>query len=333
MKKLFAVAAAVLAGTALFAFAGCDRGTEGGLAGLDGGFGGGAGTQAEEGAQSAYALGAVTTAGLLAGGSGAVRSISLAAQTEEGALREEVADFNEYFRMLDSFLDEDAFRTEVTENSDASYPFDYKLTVTGKNPDGSEVSHTMYYSETQTHSREESDDGEHETTVAYSLTGVLEMNGVAYEMTGARMSQTETEDGEQETSESLWIRATDPADASNYVRMDVEEESEQEGGESESEREYVYSVYSGGRLAERTSVSFEKENEHGEAETEYELSILKDGVRSRFEVERAERVNGAVSIGVKYDTAEGKGRFVITQTADGQYRYTFDDGRYFDFDD
>ena len=79
--------------------------------------------------------------------------------------------------------------------------------------------------------------------------------------------------------------------------------------------------------------SFEKENEHGEAETEYKLSILKDGVRSRFEVERAERVNGAVSIGVKYDTAEGKGRFVITQTADGQYRYTFDDVRYFDFDD
>ena len=333
MKKLFAVAAAVLAGTAMLAFAGCDS-QNGSLA--EGGLGGGAGIQAEAGAKNAYALGAVTTAGLLANATETMSNTAASGQADASAgdaMKEQVSDFNEYFNVLDTFLDEGAIQTSVTENDDTSYDFAYKMTVTGKNPDGSSVSHTMYYTETEAGTHEENDDDEREVTVAYELTGVLEMDGVAYEMTGYRMSQTETEGREEESSESLWIMATDPTDTSNYVRMDLETESEQEGAENETEREYVYRVYRDGKLTEQTSVSFETEDEDGGNETEYELSIFKDGERSLYEVERAERLNGTVSIGVRYRTAQGSGRFVVTQTKDGTYTYEFDDGSRLELDD
>ncbi len=344
MKKVWTAMAAVLAGTALFAFAGCG---EDGASLTGGGFGGGAGTQAEAGAKSAYALGAVTTAGLLAANASLAAGVSYrdagTEQTEDGQtaqqpaeaeqLRDEVRTFNEYFDLLEGFLDEGAFRADVTENTDPAYAFKYKLTVTGKDPFGGALSHTMYYTETEAGMQEEQDEGEYEQRVAYTLTGVLEMNGTLYEMSGYRMSETEREDGEEETSEELWIMASDPADRGNYVRMDIEEENEQEAGERESEREYVYRVYDGGRLAEETRVSFEEESEHGARETEYELAILKDGEKTVFEVERAERADGAVAIGVKYRAPQGSGRFVVTKAQDGTYRYTFADGSRLDPDD
>ena len=70
------------------------------------------------------------------------------------------------------------------------------------------------------------------------------------------------------------------------------------------------------------------------AETEYTLGILRDGVRSYYEVERAERENGSVTIGVRYRLGSGEsGRFVVTQTADGEYVYRTDDGTRIGFDD
>ena len=81
------------------------------------------------------------------------------------------------------------------------------------------------------------------------------------------------------------------------------------------------------------SVDFETENENGGTETEYELGILKNGERTTYEVERAERANGTVIIGVTYRLASGEhGRFVISQTADG-LSYTFDEGGRIHFDD
>lgn len=364
MKKFLAITAAILAGTSLFAFAGCN---DGNTTALGGGLGGGAGTQAEAGAKSAYALGAVTTAGLLAETSQKANTVSLAAVndgqngqnsenggqgsqdgadqgdqntqgengqgTQSDALKEEVARFGEYFEMLDTFLDEGALNVQVTENSDASYAFSTKLTVEGTLPDGQTVVYTMYYTETEAGMREEQDEDEYEVRIAYDLTGVLEMNGVTYEMTGSRISETETEGREEETSESLWIKATDPENEGNYVRMDLEIESEQEGNETGSETEYVYRVYRDGALVEQTSVGFETETEGNRAETEYEVSILKDGAMSRFEVEREERNSGKTTIGVVYRTPEGNGRFVVTKSANGEYVYTFEDGSFFEDDD
>ena len=341
MKKVFAICSAVLAGTALLAFAGCGSGGSALLS--EGGLGGGAGTQAEAGAKSAYAFGAVTTAGLLSAATGTVSSLSAVSEAapettpdaapEAGGQTEQQPSvgqetFGEYFELFDTFLNDGALSVQVAENDNTSYDFATKLTVEGSLPDGGNVSYTMYYTETEAGTREEREDDEYEVRVAYDLTGVLEMDGVAYAMTGYRMSETEEERGERETSEELWIRATHPDDADTYVQMNVETGAEEEGGEQETEREYVYGVYRGGQLVERASIDFETENEQGGIETEYELSILKDGVCSRFEVEREQRSGGTVTIGVNYRVeGGGQGRFTITKTADGEYLYRADDGR------
>ena len=346
-KKILALfVTAALAGTALATLAACggNGGSTGGLGG-NGGVGG-EGTAVEMGARNAYGIGAVTTAKLLAGGITGTNAM-LSAASQDGAAggagqaaQEAAGEFDEYFRMLDCFLDEDAFRTTVSENTDEGFAFDYKMTVEGELLDGTAVSHTMYYSEesvgavSDDDDRDDDDRDENEQTEAYRLTGVMVLDGVSYDMSGYRSVETEAEHNETEQSEELWIRATDPQNARNYVQMDLETETEEEGGSAEQEREYVYSVYADGKLTERTNVDFETENEDGAAETEYTLGILRDGVRSYYEVERAERESGSVTIGVRYRLGSGEsGRFVVTQTADGEYVYRTDDGTRIDFDD
>lgn len=347
MKKRFLaiMATAALAGGTLIAFTAC--GGTGGSGGLAEGGMGGEGTSVEAGARNAYGIGAVTTAQLLAGGAAGAANASLAARSEGGSPltdggqngaatppQEELEQFNEYFQALDTFLNEDAFRTTVTENTDPQYAFDYRLTVEGEQLDGTTLSHTMYYSEEQVAVRPDDDDDDDEKKEAYRLTGVMLMDGTEYIMTGYRSVETETEHDETERSEEFWMRATHPDDPANYVQMDLETESESERGENELEREYVYSVYRDGRLFERTSVDFETEDEQNGTETEYTLSILRDGARSYYEVERAARQNGVVSIGVNYRLGSGeRGRFVVTQSADGTFSYRFDDGSHIDFDD
>ena len=347
-KKILALfVTAALAGTALATLAACG-GNGGGTGDLGGNGGvGGEGTSVEAGARNAYGIGAVTTAKLLAGGIAGTNAM-LSAASQDGAAdtagqgaQEAAGEFDEYFRMLDTFLDEDAFRTTVSENTDEAYAFDYKMTVEGELLDGTAVSHTMYYSEESVGTVSDDDDDhddddrdENEHTEAYRLTGVMVLDGVSYDMSGYRSVETESEHNETEQSEELWIRATDPQNARNYVQMDLETETEEEGGSAEQEREYVYSVYADGKLTERTNVDFETENEDGAAETEYTLGILRDGVRSYYEVERAERESGSVTIGVRYRLGSGEsGRFVVTQTADGEYVYRTDDGTRIDFDD
>lgn len=347
-KKILALfVTAALAGTALATLAACG-GNGGGTGDLGGNGGvGGEGTSVEAGARNAYGIGAVTTAKLLAGGIAGTNAM-LSATSQEGAAdgagqgaQEAAGEFDEYFRMLDCFLDEDAFRTTVSENTDEGFAFDYKMTVEGELLDGTAVSHTMYYSEESVGAVSDDDDDhddddrdENEHTEAYRLTGVMVLDGVSYDMSGYRSVETEAEHNETEQSEELWIRATDPQNARNYVQMDLETETEEEDGSAEQEREYVYSVYADGKLTERTNVDFETENEDGAAETEYTLGILRDGVRSYYEVERAERESGSVTIGVRYRLGSGEsGRFVVTQTADGEYVYRTDDGTRIDFDD
>ena len=311
-KTIAALLTAAVAGSALAVFAACGTNEQG-----KGGFGG-AGLSVEAGARDTYGVGAATTARLLA--EGMARNASLSARAEEAPPQGAEA-FEAYFGALDAFLHDDALRTAVTENPDEAYAFDYKLTVEGKQPDGSALMHVLYYSEEQVVSREEHDDGETEKTEAYRLTGVTVLDGVEYPMTGYRSVETEREGGESETSEEFWMRATHPEDADTYVQMDLETETEQEGGEHEAEREYVYSIRKDGRLVERTSIAFETEEEHGEQETEYTLCILKDGARSVYEVGKETR-GGSEAIAVTYRLADGSfGRFAVKKTANG-YEYT-----------
>ena len=332
MKKFIAICSAVLAGTALLAFAGCDTGS--GQSNLISGGLGGEGTQVEAGARDAYGVGAVTTAELLSALAPAAEAAPLSQVTEGGTAaqptQEELESFNEYFVTLNTFLGGEGFTTAVTANPDADYAFDYKLTVEGTQLDGTVISQVMYYSEENVAVRPDDDN---ERVEAYRLTGVVILDGVSYEMSGYRSVETEEERDETEVSEELWIRASHPAETGTYVQMNLETGTEEEHGETETEREYVYSIYRGGSLVERASVDFETENENGGTETEYELGILKNGERTTYEVERAERANGTVIIGVIYRLASGEhGRFVISQTADG-LSYTFDEGGRIHFDD
>lgn len=332
MKKFIAICSAVLAGTALLAFAGCDTGS--GQSNLISGGLGGEGTQVEAGARDAYGVGAVTTAELLSALAPAAEAAPLSQVTEGGTAaqptQEELESFNEYFVTLNTFLGGEGFTTAVTANPDADYAFDYKLTVEGTQLDGTVISQVMYYSEENVAVRPDDDN---ERVEAYRLTGVVILDGVSYEMSGYRSVETEEERDETEVSEELWIRASHPAETGTYVQMNLETGTEEEHGETETEREYVYSIYRGGSLVERASVDFETENENGGTETEYELGILKNGERTTYEVERAERANGTVIIGVTYRLASGEhGRFVISQTADG-LSYTFDEGGRIHFDD
>ena len=57
-------------------------------------------------------------------------------------------------------------------------------------------------------------------------------------------------------------------------------------------------------------------------------------MRCYYDGARAERESGSVTIGVRYRLGSGEsGRFVVTQTADGEYVYRTDDGTRIDFDD
>ena len=228
-KKILALfVTAALAGTALATLAACG-GNGGGTGDLGGNGGvGGEGTSVEAGARNAYGIGAVTTAKLLARGIAGTNAM-LSATSQEGAAggagqgaQEAAGEFDEYFRMLDCFLDEDAFRTTVSENTDEAYAFDYKMTVEGELLDGTAVSHTMYYSEESVGAVSDDDDDhddddrdENEHTEAYRLTGVMVLDGVSYGMSGYRSVETEAEHNETEQSEELWIRATDPQNARN----------------------------------------------------------------------------------------------------------------------
>ncbi len=262
----------------------------------------------------------------------------------EGAdkAQEQAEDFNRYFNMLDDFLDKASVKTTVTPNPVtegelAAYAF--KLEVTGADERGNPVTRTMYYSETEltaSRGRDDFDDddddddddfdfGEEETYKGFALEGVLEMGTdaegapVYYFLSGERSETTEKDGRESETQSELWIRASAvKGDTRNCVTMEQESETEDEGGISETETGYTYTVYENGRVAERTEVSLEQEG----AKAEYELEFLTGTSRGYYEIERVERA-GSKWISVEYLIDGTRGKFVIVQNQDGSYTYKF----------
>ena len=96
---------------------------------------------------------------------------------------------------------------------------------------------------------------------------------------------------------------------------------------NETEREYTYSVYSAGRLVEKTSVEFETERKGAKEEAEYELEFLNGSGKGKYKVEREEK-NGKTEISVKYNLNGNAGVFKIKEiNKDGvpYYEYTFED--------
>ena len=122
------------------------------------------------------------------------------------------------------------------------------------------------------------------------------------------------------------IRAyADKADKSTYIQM--EQEYSVEKGETETE--YVYSVYSDGKLLEQTAVEFEQESKNGKTETEYELEFRSGTSKGKYVVKR-EVVNNKTEIKVKYVIDGNSGEFRIREITDENgnkhYEYNYRDG-------
>ena len=88
----------------------------------------------------------------------------------------------------------------------------------------------------------------------------------------------------------LFFRAYTSDDRRSYIEVRQEYETEEEGQESETEVEYVYTVRRDGETAERMTVEYEEEN----GELELMMTIERGGARETLyfedETEGGERV-------------------------------------------
>lgn len=310
-KKILAVGFSLITAAALTALCACNTG--GNASGL-------------KSANDVYGMGAVSTVRLLGATTSAqalakfsqVRSVSAKAEPSGAAseAKAQAEKFNEYFTALDSFMSEEIVTTMSEKNADSAYPYETKLTIDGKDFDGNDVRHVMYFTETLKSSEQDED----ETEEVYTLQGVLVVDGADYHLEGERSIESE----EGETENELEIRAyADITDKTSYVKMEQEHSVE----EGETETEYVYGIYSKGVLVEETAIEFETEKEGDKEEVEYELEFRKGEARGKYVVER-ETVNGKVQIKVEYDIDGKRGEFRISRTTGEngeQYEYSFDD--------
>lgn len=242
----------------------------------------------------------------------------------EQAVKDQAERFNEYFTALDSFLGEDVVSTKTEQNTDSAYPYEVKMTISGRDFDGEVVTYVMYYTETlqPENSFDFDDDDDDEMENQYRLVGVMVIDGINYHLEGERTEETEKD----ETETELKIRAyADVNDKSSYVQM-VQEHSVES---NEKEMEYVYSIYENGKLIEQTAVEFETERDGNKVETEYELEFRSGAYRGRYSVER-EVKNNKTEITVRYNIDGKSGNFrineIVDESGNKKYRYTYNDG-------
>lgn len=310
MKKKLLVLSMAIGMVAATAFTGCSDGNSSAL------------TDAKD----VYGMGAVTTARLLGSTMSAQAVTHLAracaitndnSDNETDIVKAQAEKFNEYFTALDSFLGDDVVSTTTVDNSDEAYPYDFKMTVNGRDFNGDPVVYTMYYSETLIKVKTD----ENETENEYELVGVMVIDGKDYYLEGERSYET----GSDETENELKFRAyADKNDRLNFVEMEQENSVE----DNENETEYVYSIYTDGKLVEKTAVEFETKKTAGIEKTEYELEFRQGAAKGKYKVRREVREN-KVTMKVKYDIDGKTGEFKIREVTDndGQkhYEYTFSD--------
>lgn len=223
---------------------------------------------------------------------------------DESAVKEQTEKFNEYFTALEYFLNDEPVTTAVTENTDTEYAeYETKLEISGKDFEGNEVVSVMYYTETLKKLKDKGGEIKEE----YVLEGVMPVGGADYILRGERSYE---EDGRENETEFELI-AYSPEDRGTYV--EVKQETEEEDGETECE--YVYGVYSAGRLVEETSIKFETEVKGGKQETEYELEFRGGESRGKYKIKR-EIVGDRTEISVRYEIDGKSGRFFILSAVD-----------------
>lgn len=300
-KKIISIVCALaLIGTMTAALTACD---------VKGG--GGNAAKVKVNANDVYALSALTGAEYLAqtesGATGAAET------TRPGVITDaDVSGIKDCLNMFDDILAGGGISQNVAENTDKDgefkdYPF--VMTVTVGNTG---ITAKMYYKEVNTVTETEIDDGEEETEVSTTLSGVMVFGDQKFDVTGKK--EIETEGNEKETSIEFTTKSK--ANPLNYVK--IKQSVEVENGAQEVE--YEYEIYENGEKARefklevedengKTEVSFKMEIENVPEETEYK--IIKGDVAGKFKI--------------KYEKGKEKG-FITVESVEGGYKLTYNNG-------
>lgn len=300
-KKIISIVCALaLIGTMTAALTACD---------VKGG--GGNAEKVKVDANDVYALSALTGAEYLdqteSGATGAAET------TRPGVITDaDVSGIKDCLNMFDDIISGGGITQTVEKNEDVEglykdYPF--VMTVTVGNTG---ITAKMYYKEVNTVTKTEIDDGEEETEVSTTLSGVMVFDGKEFEVSGKK--EIETEGNEKETSIEFTTKSK--ANPLNYVK--IKQSVEVENGAQEVE--YEYEIYENGEKARefkleiedengKTEVSFKMEIENAPEETEYK--IIKGDVDGKFKI--------------KYEKGKEKG-FITVEAVEGGYKLTYNNG-------
>lgn len=214
--------------------------------------------------------------------------------------------------MFDDVISGGGITQTVEKNEDVEglykdYPF--VMTVTVGNTG---ITAKMYYKEVNTITETEIDDGEEETEVSTTLSGVMVFDDKEFEVRGKK--EIETEGNEKETSIEFTTKSN--ANPLNYVK--IKQSVEVENGAQEVE--YEYEIYENGEKVRefklevedengKTEVTFKMEIENAPEETEYK--IIKGDVDGKFKI--------------KYEKGKEKG-FITVEAVEGGYKLTYNNG-------
>lgn len=299
-KKIISIVCALaLVGTMTAALTACDV------------KGGGNAAKVKVNANDVYALSALTGAEYLAqtesGATGAAET------TRPGVITDaDVSGIKDCLNMFDDILAGGGISQNVAENTDKDgefkdYPF--VMTVTVGNTG---ITAKMYYKEVNTVTKTEIDDGEEETEVSTTLSGVMVFGDQKFDVTGKK--EIETEGNEKETSIEFTTRSQTNRD--NYVK--IKQSVEVENGAQEVE--YEYEIYENGEKAREFKLEIEDEN--GKTEVSFKMEIENVPEETEYKIIKGD-VDGKFKI--KYEKGKEKG-FITVEAVEGGYKLTYNNG-------
>ena len=300
-KKIISIVCALaLIGTMTAALTACD---------VKGG--GGNAAKVKVNANDVYALSALTGAEYLgqteSGATGAAET------TRPGVITDaDVSGIKDCLNMFDDVISGGGITQTVEKNEDVEglykdYPF--VMTVTVGNTG---ITAKMYYKEVNTVTETEIDDGEEETEVSTTLSGVMVFGDQKFDVTGKK--EIETEGNEKETSIEFTTKSK--ANPLNYVK--IKQSVEVENGAQEVE--YEYEIYENGEKAREFKLEIEDEN--GKTEVSFKMEIENVPEETEYKIIKGD-VDGKFKI--KYEKGKEKG-FITVEAVEGGYKLTYNNG-------
>ena len=299
-KKIISIVCALaLIGTMTAALTACDV------------KGGGNAAKVKVNANDVYALSALTGAEYLdqteSGATGAAET------TRPGVITDaDVSGIKDCLNMFDDIISGGGITQTVEKNEDVEglykdYPF--VMTVTVGNTG---ITAKMYYKEVNTVTETEIDDGEEETEVSTTLSGVMVFDDKEFEVSGKK--EIETEGNEKETSIEFTTKSK--ANPLNYVK--IKQSVEVENGAQEVE--YEYEIYENGEKVREFKLEIEDEN--GKTEVTFKMEIENAPEETEYKIIKGD-VDGKFKI--KYEKGKEKG-FITVEAVEGGYKLTYNNG-------